>query len=78
MAALPDEASARDYSERLMRAGISTYIIPVENGRRRFFRVRAGRFMTADEAQMYAAQSRLRARAAGLTLNFMVVDYIKP
>jgi cell division septation protein DedD len=78
VAALPDEASARDYSERLMRAGISTYIVPVENGRRRFFRVRVGRFESAEEAQRYAAQSRMRARAAGLTLSMMVVEYAKP
>ncbi|HWP45184.1 MAG TPA: SPOR domain-containing protein [Blastocatellia bacterium] len=77
VAALPDEASAREYSERLMRAGISTYIVPVQSGRRKFFRVRVGRFKTAEDAQKYAAQSRLRARAAGMSLDFLVVEYAK-
>ncbi|HSE97863.1 MAG TPA: SPOR domain-containing protein [Blastocatellia bacterium] len=77
VAALPDEASATQYSERLARAGISTYIVPVESGRRKFFRVRVGRFKTADEAQKYAAQSRVRAREAGMSLDFMVTDYSK-
>jgi cell division septation protein DedD len=78
VAAVPDEASAIAYSERLTRAGISTYIVPVENGRRKFFRVRVGRFKTAEEAQRYAAQSRLRGRAAGLSLDFMVAAYVNP
>jgi cell division septation protein DedD len=78
VAALPDEASAIAYSERLTRAGISTYIVPVESGRRKFFRVRVGRFKTAEDAQRYAAQSRLRGRAAGLSLDFIVADYVNP
>jgi cell division septation protein DedD len=78
VAALPDEASAREFSERLMRAGVSTYVVPVKSGRRKFFRVRVGRFKTAEDAERYAAQSRLRARAAGMRVDFLVVDYSNP
>jgi cell division septation protein DedD len=78
-AAFPDEAGANDFSTKLIRAGIPAYVVPADLPRKgRWFRVRVGRFTNADDAKKYAAQSRFRAKAAGMDLNFIVVEYGKP
>jgi sporulation related protein len=78
-ASFPNEAAAKQFSERLIRAGISAYVLPADIPRRgRWFRVRAGRFGSADEAGRYATQSKQRAIAAGLTLQLIVCGYEQP
>jgi cell division septation protein DedD len=78
-AAFPDEAGANDFSAKLIRAGIPAYVVPADLPRKgRWFRVRVGRFTNADDARKYATQSRLRAKAAGMDLDFIVVEYGKP
>ena len=78
-AAFPDEAGASEFSLKLIRAGIPAYVVPADLPRKgRWFRVRVGRFANNDDAKRYAAQSRLRAKAAGMDLDFIVVEYGKP
>jgi cell division septation protein DedD len=78
-AAFPDEAGASEFSKKLIRAGIPAYVVPADLPRKgRWFRVRVGRFSNADDAKRYAVQSRLRAKAAGLDVDFIVVEYGKP
>jgi septal ring-binding cell division protein DamX len=76
----PNEAEAKGYAEKLTRAGVSAYVVAAEiKGKGRWYRVRAGRFNTREEAQRYAEQSKARARAAGVKLDTMIpVDYEKP
>lgn len=77
-ASFPNEAAAIEFSQKLASAGIDAYIVPADiAGRGRWFRVRAGRFLTTDEAQKYAALSRQRARAAGMNIQLIVCDYGK-
>jgi cell division septation protein DedD len=73
-----DEANT--FAEKLKSAGIPAYVIPADIGNRgRWFRVRIGGFNTPQEAQNFAAEARLRAKAAGVTLKDLnLVDYIKP
>ncbi len=78
-AAFPDEAGAGEFTAKLIRAGIPAYVVPADlPGKGRWFRVRVGRFSNADDAKKYAVQSRLRAKAAGMNVDFMVVEYGKP
>ncbi len=78
-AAFPDESGADEFSKRLIRAGVPAYVVPADlAGKGRWFRVRVGRFTKAEEAKKYAAQSRLRAKAAGMKVAFIVVEYGKP
>jgi cell division septation protein DedD len=78
-AAFPDEAGASEFSNKLIRTGIPAYVVPADLPRKgRWFRVRVGRFSNADDAKRYAVQSRLRAKAAGLDVDFIVVEYGKP
>ncbi|HLG16766.1 MAG TPA: SPOR domain-containing protein [Blastocatellia bacterium] len=78
-ASSPSEAAARELSEKLIRAGIPAYVVAADLGPRgRWFRVRVGRFNDRNEAAKFGEQSRLRARAAGISLQVIVVDYEKP
>ena len=78
-AAYPDEPGASEFSQKLIRAGVPAYVVPADlAGKGRWFRVRVGRFTNADDAKKYAAQSRQRARAAGMNVDFIVVEYGKP
>ena len=78
-AAYPDEPGASEFSQKLIRAGVPAYVVPVDlAGKGRWYRVRVGRFTNSDDAKKYAAQSRQRAKAAGLNVDFIVVEYGKP
>ncbi|MEW6210335.1 MAG: SPOR domain-containing protein [Acidobacteriota bacterium] len=75
----PNEAEAKATADKLTRAGVAAYVIAAEIKGRRWYRVRAGRFNTREEAQRYAEQSKARARAAGVKIETMIpVDYEKP
>lgn len=78
-AAFPNEGGANQFCERLKRAGVPAYVVSAEiAGRGRWFRVRVGRFETAQDADRFASESRRRARAAGLNLQLIVSSYDKP
>jgi cell division septation protein DedD len=78
-AAFPNEPGASEFSERLKRAGVPAYVVAADiAGRGRWFRVRVGRFETAQDADRFAAEARKRATAAGLSLRLIVSSYDKP
>ncbi|MFY9611355.1 MAG: SPOR domain-containing protein [Blastocatellia bacterium] len=78
-AAFPNKAGADEFCERLKRAGVPAYVASAEiAGRGRWFRVRVGRFETAQDADRFASESRRRARAVGLNLQLIVSSYDKP
>lgn len=78
-AAFPSEPGATEFCERLKRAGVPAYVASADiAGRGRWFRVRVGRFESAEEANRFAAESRRRARASGLNLQLIVSSYDKP
>lgn len=70
---------ANKFSEKLMRAGVSAYVVQADiPGRGRWYRVRIGRFGTREEAMKYGEQSKMRAKAAGVKLDLIVSPYEKP
>ena len=78
-AAFPNESGANDFCERLKRAGVPAYTVAAEiAGRGKWFRVRVGRFETAQDAEKFASEARLRARASGLNLQLIVSSYETP
>src|SRR6185369_4686384 len=77
--ASPNEAEANGFAERLKSAAIPAYVVRAEVSGHVWYRVRVGRFATAEEAQRYAAEARNRARAAGVALkDLQVTAYDKP
>ncbi len=79
VAAFPTESGADEFAEKLKRAGVPSYVVPAQLVRRgRWFRVRVGRFNGADEAQRFAGEAQLRARAAGLAVQLIVCQYDQP
>jgi cell division septation protein DedD len=78
-AAFPNEAGANEFCERLKRAGVPAYVVSAEiAGRGKWFRVRVGKFETTQQADKFASEARLRARASGLNLQLIVSAYDKP
>jgi len=78
-AAFPTEAGAKDFAEKLKNAGLPSYVVSADVARRgRWFRVRVGRFNSADEAQRFAGEAQLRARTTGLALQLIVCQYEQP
>lgn len=75
-AAFPTQAGADEFAEKLRHAGVPSYIVSADLGRRgRWFRVRVGRFNSADDAQKFAAEAQLRAKAAGMSLQLIGCQY---
>lgn len=73
------EAEANKFSEKLMRAGISAYVVSANiPNRGRWYRVRIGRFRTREDAIKYGEQSKMRAKAVGIRLDLIVSPYEKP
>ena len=63
----------------MKRAGVPAYTVAAEiAGRGKWFRVRVGRFETANDAEKFASEARLRARASGLNLQLIVCSYETP
>lgn len=78
-AAFPTEAGADELAAKLKAAGLPSYVVSADLARRgRWFRVRVGRFNTAEDAQKYAAEAQLRAKAAGMSLQLIVSQYDQP
>ena len=78
-AAFPNQAGAEEFAEKLKRAGMPSYTVSADLGRRgRWFRVRIGRFNSADDAQKFAAEAQVRAKAVGLSLQLIACQYDQP
>jgi cell division septation protein DedD len=74
-----NQEEANKFSEKLLRAGISAYVVQADiPGRGRWYRVRVGKFGTREEAMKYGEQSKMRAKAAGIKLDLIVSPYEKP
>jgi cell division septation protein DedD len=78
-AAFPTQGGADEFAERLKRAGVPSYVVPANVARRgRWFRVRVGRFNSAENAQKFAGEAQQRARAAGLAVQLIVCQFDQP
>lgn len=63
LASMPDQAAANEMAERLTSNGLPAYVASADLGSRGvWYRVRVGRFVSAEEAKRFAAKSRLEAR----------------
>jgi cell division septation protein DedD len=78
-AAFPNESGANEYAEKLKQAGVPSYVVPADVAHRgRWFRVRVGRFNSAEDAQRFAREAQLRAKTGGLALQLIVCQYGQP
>ena len=78
-AAFPTQDGADEFAVKLKRAGLPSYVVPADLARRgRWFRVRIGRFNTAENAQRFAGEARQRARVAGLSVQVIVCQFDQP
>lgn len=78
-AAFPTQGGADEFAEKLKRAGVPSYVVPADLARRgRWFRVRVGRFNSAEDAQRFAGEAQQRARAGGLAVQVIVCQYDQP
>ena len=78
-ASFPNEAAATAFSERLVKAGVPSYVIGADVPHKgRWYRVRAGKFDKAEDARGYIAAWQKRAAAAGVSIQLIVLDYEKP
>ncbi|HKA17635.1 MAG TPA: SPOR domain-containing protein [Blastocatellia bacterium] len=78
-AAFLTEADANEFAEKLKTAGVPSYVVSADVARKgRWFRVRVGRFNSADEAQRFAGEAQHRARTTGLALQLIVCQYEQP
>ena len=78
-ASFPTEAGANELAQKLRSAGVPSYVVSVDLARRgRWFRVRVGRFNSAEDAQRFAGDAQQRAKAAGISLPLVVSQYDQP
>jgi cell division septation protein DedD len=76
IASFPNEAAAKEFCDRLIRAGLPAYTIRADiPGRGKWFRVRAGKFGNAQGSQQSATAWRKLAAAAGINLQLVQCDY---
>jgi len=78
-AAFPTAGGADEMAEKLKQAGLPSYVVPADIAHRgRWFRVRVGRFNSAEDAQRFAGEAQQRARAHGFAVQLMVCQYDQP
>lgn len=78
-ASFPNQAAANAFSEKLIKAGVPSYVIGVDiPNKGRWYRVRAGKFEKPEEARASIADWQKRASAAGVSIQLIVLDYEKP
>jgi cell division septation protein DedD len=78
-AAFPTQDGADEFAEKLKRAGVPSYVVAADLARRgRWFRVRVGRFNSAEDAQRFTGEAQQRARAGGLAVQLIVCQYDQP
>jgi cell division septation protein DedD len=65
IASMPNEAAANEMAAELKAGGLPAYVVAADLGKRGvWYRIRVGRFITAEEAQRFAASKGLRAEVA--------------
>ncbi len=65
IASMPNERAANEMAAQLKEMGLPAYVVSADLGRRGvWYRVRVGRFETAEQAQRFAAESKLRGEVA--------------
>lgn len=75
-AAFPEESGAAEFAEKLRRAGLPSYVVSADVGKRgTWYRVRVGRFESAEAAKRYVAEAQLRSKASGVSLQLIVCPY---
>jgi cell division protein FtsN len=78
-ASFPTQAGADELAQKLRSAGVPSYVVSADLARRgRWFRVRVGRFNSAEDAQRFAGEAQQRAKAAGISLPLVVSQYDQP
>jgi cell division septation protein DedD len=78
-AAFPVETGAAEFAEKLKHAGLPSYVVSADVAKRgRWYRVRVGRFETAEQAKRYSAEAQLRSKALGVSLQLIVCQYEQP
>jgi hypothetical protein len=78
-ASFPNEPAAREFSEKLVRAGVPAYVIAADIPKRgRWYRVRAGKFATQEEARKHGLEWQQRARAAGFGIQLVACAFEQP
>jgi cell division protein FtsN len=78
-ASFPTQAGADELAQKLRSAGVPSYVVSADLARRgRWFRVRVGRFNSAEDAQRFAGEAQQRAKAAGISLQLVVSQYDEP
>lgn len=78
-ASFPSAGGANEFAEKLKRAGVPAYVVSADLPKKgRWYRVRVGRFNTAEEASRFAGDARLRAKTAGVTLQLIPCAFEKP
>ncbi|HEY6328021.1 MAG TPA: SPOR domain-containing protein [Blastocatellia bacterium] len=80
ISSFPGQAGAEEMSRKLSGIGIPAYVVAADIPHRgKWFRVRAGRFTTMQQAEGAAAEWRQRAAKAGISLQQMITcDYQNP
>jgi cell division septation protein DedD len=75
-AAFPEESGAAEFAQKLKRAGLPSYVVSANVGKRgTWYRVRVGRFESAEAAKRYAADAQLRSKPSGISLQLIVCPY---
>jgi cell division septation protein DedD len=75
-AAFPEESGAAQFAEKLKHAGLPSYVVSADVGKRgTWYRVRVGRFESAEAAKRYASDAQLRSKASGVSLQLIVCPY---
>jgi len=75
-ASFPNEASAKQVQDRLIQAGLPAYVVAADIPHRgKWYRVRAGKFATQEEARQAAESWRKRLGAAGINMQLVPCDY---
>jgi cell division septation protein DedD len=78
-AAFTTQGGAEEFAEKLKRSGLPSYVVSTDLARRgRWFRVRVGRFNSAEDAQRFAGEAQQRARAGGHAVQLIVCQYDQP
>jgi hypothetical protein len=80
ISSFPGQAGADELSHKLTGIGIPAYVVAADIPHRgKWFRVRAGRFATMQQAEQAAAEWRQKAARAGISLQQMITcDYQNP
>src|SRR5215469_226752 len=71
-ASFPNEASAKQFQDKLVQAGLPAYVVAADIPHRgKWYRVRVGKFASQEEARQAGESWRKRAAAAGINLQLV-------